>query len=175
MNIFVLDTNPALAASYHCDQHLHKMILESAQMLSTVARHYMPYLKNYIGYYKPTHPNHPCTQWLRQNINHCAWLVNLCKSLDSERLAAANCVPHSSMQIVELFVDDLLHSPAIGNCEPISSDFVFAGPLQIAIRPDLSIVEKYRAYYRLKDKLWQSTGKGPMTWKNRTRPEWMNE
>ena len=24
MNIFVLDTNPALAASYHCDQHLHK-------------------------------------------------------------------------------------------------------------------------------------------------------
>lgn len=35
MNIFVLDPNPAIAASLHCDQHLHKMILESAQMVST--------------------------------------------------------------------------------------------------------------------------------------------
>ena len=25
MNIFVLDTDPSIAASYHCDQHLHKM------------------------------------------------------------------------------------------------------------------------------------------------------
>ena len=30
MNTFVLDTDPKVAASYHADQHLHKMILESA-------------------------------------------------------------------------------------------------------------------------------------------------
>lgn len=35
MNIFALDKNPKIAAIYHCDQHLNKMILESCQMLMT--------------------------------------------------------------------------------------------------------------------------------------------
>ena len=33
MNIFVLDENPAKAAEYHCNKHVVKMIIESAQML----------------------------------------------------------------------------------------------------------------------------------------------
>lgn len=33
MNIFVLDTNPQKAAEYHCNKHICKMLLESAQML----------------------------------------------------------------------------------------------------------------------------------------------
>ena len=33
MNIFVLDESPILAARDHCDKHICKMILESAQML----------------------------------------------------------------------------------------------------------------------------------------------
>ena len=36
MNIFVLDEDPIKAAEYHCNKHVVKMILESAQMLSTV-------------------------------------------------------------------------------------------------------------------------------------------
>ena len=39
MNIFVLDENPAVAAIYHGDKHVVKMILETAQLLST-AHHY---------------------------------------------------------------------------------------------------------------------------------------
>lgn len=35
MNIFVLDWNPKKAARYHCDKHVVKMILESAQILCT--------------------------------------------------------------------------------------------------------------------------------------------
>jgi hypothetical protein len=35
MNIFVLDTDPILAAQAHCDTHVVKMILETAQLLST--------------------------------------------------------------------------------------------------------------------------------------------
>lgn len=38
MNIFVLDTDPAIAASYHCDQHLHKMIFIFAGPLSIEIR-----------------------------------------------------------------------------------------------------------------------------------------
>ncbi len=38
MNIFVLHTLPMLAAHYHCDEHVRKMVVESAQMLSTAHR-----------------------------------------------------------------------------------------------------------------------------------------
>ncbi len=38
MNIFYRDNSPALAAKYHNDKHVVKMILESAQMLSTAHR-----------------------------------------------------------------------------------------------------------------------------------------
>ncbi len=38
MNIFVLDRNPEIAASYHCDRHVVKMIVEYAQLLSTAHR-----------------------------------------------------------------------------------------------------------------------------------------
>lgn len=38
MNIFVLDRDPYIAASYHCDKHVVKMICEYAQLLSTAHR-----------------------------------------------------------------------------------------------------------------------------------------
>ena len=34
MNIFILDEDPSVAAQYHCDKHVVKMVLETAQMLS---------------------------------------------------------------------------------------------------------------------------------------------
>lgn len=38
MNLFILDTEPKKIAQYHCDKHIVKMPLESAQMLSTIHR-----------------------------------------------------------------------------------------------------------------------------------------
>ena len=38
MNIFILDNDPAIAAKLQCDKHVVKMIVESAQMLSTAHR-----------------------------------------------------------------------------------------------------------------------------------------
>ena len=59
MNIFILDKNPKLAAAMHCDKHVPKMILETAQMLSTAHRVYdTPQAENL---YKQAHLNHPCT------------------------------------------------------------------------------------------------------------------
>ena len=37
MNIFILDTDPKNAAMMLCDKHVVKMIVETAQMLCTVA------------------------------------------------------------------------------------------------------------------------------------------
>lgn len=40
MNIFFLDKDPKICAQYHCDKHVVKMIVELAQLLSTVHRVY---------------------------------------------------------------------------------------------------------------------------------------
>ena len=57
MNIFVLDENHSLNVSYYCDKHVVKMILEYAQILSTVVRE-----SGIDSGYKSTHKNHPCTK-----------------------------------------------------------------------------------------------------------------
>ena len=58
LNIFVLDRDIPTCARYHADQHVVKMILESAQMLCTVIN-----LSGGRSPYKSTHPQHPCTLW----------------------------------------------------------------------------------------------------------------
>ena len=74
MNIFVLDTSPKLAAEYHCNKHVVKMIIETAQMLSTAH----DYLETGIsGLYKPTHKNHPCSIWVRQSRENYLWTLDL--------------------------------------------------------------------------------------------------
>lgn len=74
MNIFVLDANPETAAILHCDKHIVKMPLETAQMLSTICG----------GPYKPTHANHPCTVWARASTANYSWLWQLGVALSRE-------------------------------------------------------------------------------------------
>lgn len=72
MNIFVLDRDPAKAAEYHCDKHVVKMILETAQILSTVQ-----WELGYEAPYKPTHRHHPCTIWAGSHILNYMWTCKL--------------------------------------------------------------------------------------------------
>lgn len=76
MNIFVLDDSPVLAAEYHCDKHVVKMIVETAQLLSNA------HWKNGSeGVYMPSHINHPASEWVSINLGNYAWLVSLGLSL----------------------------------------------------------------------------------------------
>ena len=75
MNIFYLDTNPKKSARMQCDKHCVKMILESAQMLSTAHRvldgdEYA----DKMGLYKLAHKNHPSTVWVRSSSDNYRWL-----------------------------------------------------------------------------------------------------
>lgn len=75
MNIFALDNDPRLAAQYLCDKHISKMIVESAQLLSTLARHMCGNAKcDAVGLYKSTHTKHPCQLWLREHHHNWGWL-----------------------------------------------------------------------------------------------------
>lgn len=167
MNIFVLDTNPGIAASYHCDQHLHKMILESAQMLSTWAYKHFPKARPYI--YKPAYENHPCTQWIAKATDNRIYLILLARELENIR-QSLGCQEHSASKVIEVVADITGHDdfPQLYKT-PI--ELVFAGPPSIAIR-NLTVVEKYKMLYRKKHAQWLDT-RLPMSYKGRPVPDFM--
>lgn len=82
MNIFVTDENPEVAARNLCDKHVHKMIVESAQMLSA-AWWVLDSGSPGPFSYKVTHKNHPCTKWVRESDGNYLWLgrhaMEMCK------------------------------------------------------------------------------------------------
>lgn len=83
MNIFFLDYQPDHAAAYHVDKHVVKMILETAQLLST-AHHVLDPEENHILLYKPTHVNHPSAKWVRESGENYKWAWNLLNALCKE-------------------------------------------------------------------------------------------
>lgn len=99
MNIFYLDRDPVKAAQMHVDKHCVKMILETAQLLSTAHRVLdgEPIIgKSTTGrnvkrwilsepresvLYHATHINHPSAVWVRQSKNNYVWLYDLFAAL----------------------------------------------------------------------------------------------
>lgn len=70
MNIFVLDKDPAVAATMLCNKHIGKMALEAAQIISTALAG-----NNVISdLYTPTHIHHPCCRWAKQSLSNLRWL-----------------------------------------------------------------------------------------------------
>ena len=170
MNIFVLDSDPKIAASMHCDQHLHKMILESAQMLSTIASVCLHSTLFKSGnYYKPTHGNHPCTLWVTESPKNMLWLVRLCHELDDMRQYMGHS-SHASMEIVRQFEEDFGHLFPVN---PMPESFIFCGPALVQYNRNLTVPEKYQQFYRVKRAEWESAGR-KMTWNGRAVPEFMN-
>jgi len=78
MNIFYLSKIPEEAAEMHCDKHVVKMILETAQLLSTAHRVLDGNeWAEYVGLYKATHKNHPSSVWVRSSNDHYKWTLDL--------------------------------------------------------------------------------------------------
>jgi len=85
MNIFYLSTNADECARYHCDKHVVKMILETAQMLSTAHRVLDgDELADEKKLYKKVHVNHPSTKWVRKSYANYLWAYDLLYSLCKE-------------------------------------------------------------------------------------------
>lgn len=80
MNIFYLSRDPVEAARLQCDRHVVKMILETAQLLST-AHHE---LDGESPAYKATHKNHPSAVWVRESLDHYEWTVYHLEALGRE-------------------------------------------------------------------------------------------
>lgn len=81
MNIFYLDSDPHVCASLYGDIHVNKMLIETAQLLSTAHRVCGSEIE---GIYKSTHENHPCSRWVRECDKNYDWAWHLLKALCQE-------------------------------------------------------------------------------------------
>ncbi|MDP3705247.1 MAG: pyrimidine dimer DNA glycosylase/endonuclease V [Legionellaceae bacterium] len=96
MNIFYLDDHIETCARYHCDAHVIKMILESAQILCTVL-----HMNNIQAPYRPTHKNHPCVIWANHSLSNWIWLKHLAEALNQEyRYRFHHAKNHKSFDVI---------------------------------------------------------------------------
>jgi Pyrimidine dimer DNA glycosylase len=155
MNIFYIDADPAIAAKQLCDQHICKMQIESAQMLSTAH-----WENGSSAPYKVAHKNHPSTKWARESIKHYRWLtvhgLEICREF--ERRYGKR---HKTQDVIEWLEAN----------EPKIPDLGFKAPPQCM--PDEyklpDTVEAYRKFY-VEDKI---KVKG-LKWKNCSElPKWL--
>ena len=89
MNIFVLHTNPVVAAEHNCDKHVVKMVLELYQQMgSAVIRHgakpnEMPLTSKGTPLRGGYH-HHPCTRWVGDSQSNYKWASEHALGLCSE-------------------------------------------------------------------------------------------
>ena len=177
MNIFYTDPSPKLSAQNLVDKHCVKMIVETAQLLSTAHRVLdgkpiiVPNengrkMKRWILddsrdsiLMKATHINHPSAIWCRQTSGNYDWLYrHFCCILEEYKYRY--CKNHKCEQLVKplfclpnnIVLDNFTEpTPAMDKKYIISK----------------SSVENYRNYYK--------NGKQHLfNWKNRKPPDWIN-
>ena len=178
MNIFYLHSDPKMCAEWAVNSHCVKMILESAQLLSTAHRlldgvEYIDKTKTGRNVkrwrlsdyrddklYAATHVNHPCAIWCRESSANYAFLWNY---------MAEHCYEYThrygKVHKIEAtgLLDVLQDMP---NHIKVSA---FTMPPS-AMDPKYIIssdpIANYRNYYNI--------GKAHLhKWKNRNVPEWM--
>lgn len=177
MNIFALANDPRQAAEWMVDKHVLKMVLETAQLLSTA--HRIIDGEEYIGssksgrkakrwllpddreqhLYSATHINHPSAVWARASNNNYNWLYchfhALCKEYTHRYGKIHKC-------------QDMYHwlcTPPRNIPVGYKTQVTPAMPEQYKVGADS--VASYRKYYR-------EAKKDLHKWTKREPPEWIN-
>ena len=157
MNIFFLDDNIKKCAQYHCDKHVVKMILETAQLLCGV-HHMTDQVTDQVPN-KLSHKNHPCSIWSRKSLTNYLVLCELGLELCYEYTYRYG-KRHKSQEVIEWCVINKPNIVDIGYTEPAK-----AMPDEYKVD---SVVESYRNYYR-------GAKVSFAVWKNRENPFWFEE
>ena len=177
MNIFYLDKDPIEAAKQSCDKHVVKMIVESAQMLSTAHRmidgnlytdktktgrkikrwkHPNPNMEKTL--YKACHTGHPSTVWVMESAYNYHWLYRHMMALNTEfKMRYGHILDHKTVQLLE---GVLMYPPKNISLNTIATDPPPAMPDYCKIPGDS--VASYRKYY-IFEKQRFATWKSPST------------
>lgn len=179
MNIFYLDECPVQCAQWMVDKHVVKMILESAQLLSTAhrildgeeyegqtqtgrkARRWELPDERETVIYSATHINHPSAVWVRQSVENYNWLVDHFFALMEEY-----CYRYEKRHKCFGNISYLLQSP------PHKLEDYDWTPMPSCMDDKYIIsddpITNYRNYY--------NKGKSHMfSWKKRNPPIWIKE
>lgn len=182
MNIFYLDSHPTQAARYHCDKHVVKMIVETAQLLCTAHRildgeqqivvnenghkrkvWVHPDIETNQVLYRATHINHPSAVWVRQSYDHYMWAYTLMVMLNYEFVERYNKTQdHATIRKL----GTILAGPPVG----LNTKVGFKPPPQVVSDDckDENTIYAYREYYR-KHK------KDIAKWKSGEIPDWFHQ
>jgi hypothetical protein len=137
------------------DRHVIKMILESAQMLSTA--HRILDDPPWPELYKATHKNHPSSVWVRQSNQHYVWLVYHLLAL-LEEYTFRYGKKHATERLIPMLCVVPLNIPKAGFTPPpccMDADYILSE----------DAVENYRNYYKQgKSHLHKWTKRPPPTW-----------
>lgn len=181
MNIFALSKDPIEAAQLQCNKHVVKMIVESAQMLSTAHRMLDGYNarkasksgKRTVDHwihpnkeldqllYKAVHHNHPCTTWTMKSNNNYTWhWVHFTALCDEYTYRYGK--KHSTDLLLRDVLKQLPRNIPVGYLTPL--------PLAMGSNPECmnpnDVVGSYRAFYQTKQDRFK------MEWTGRPVPEW---
>ena len=152
MNIFFLSLVAREAARLMCDKHCVKMILETAQLLSTAIRllcdeDEIP-IGMWVKLYKTTHKNHPSAIWARESRDNFMWLLEHGLEMCQEytRRYGRTHKTQAVLEAIEMHLDNCtMDFPQVGPTrKPICM------PLQHRIKgPSLAhdVVDSYWLYY----------------------------
>lgn len=181
MNIFILHKDPAVAAQMQCDKHVPKMVVESAQMLSTAHRildgtvqigpsksgkrmvkHYRlfddPEMDQIL--YKAVHYKHPCTVWTMESSDNYMWHWKHFEALCEE----------FSYRFGKTHKSSMLKSPLWTLPNNIPKTGMTPFKLAMQSNPECMFkdpVKSYRAFYHTKQDRFK------MAWeKTRAKPYW---
>lgn len=153
MNIFFLDRSPAECAKMHCDKHVVKMIVESAQLLCTALREHG---NTSDTLYKSTHKNHPSAIWTRSSRVQYRYVLDLFDELCAEYSRRYSKIHASTRLTSELKLG-----------QNLIPDGDWVDPPQCM--PDdckqYDTVEAYRRYYLIHKAYFAR-------WKNGNTPDW---
>jgi hypothetical protein len=154
MNIFYLDADIEKCAHFHCDKHVVKMILESAQILCSVL-----WMHQIQAPYKPTHLRHPCVLWTNESLSNWLWLKKLAYALHEEYQYRFNPKKnHKSYDIIlHLAIPPILDKGLTARPQTLPEECKQIDP-----------IEAYRSYYK--------THKRHIAhWTKREIPDWFLE
>ena len=157
MNIFFLDKTPEKSAQYLCDKHVPKMLLESAQMLSTALHSHTMGIST--GIYKEAYPNHPMTKWVGFNQDNFNWALENAMWIDEEYKTRFK-KQHKSGKVIQCIIDNDYYKDI--------PDGFFSEPPQCMPDEykDKDYVSAYRKYYQGAKSYFAKWKKG------RQQPDW---
>jgi hypothetical protein len=152
MNIFVTSKCPIECAKYLDNKRKVKMVLETAQMLSTAINE-----NGGQATYKSTHKNHPSNIWLRKTKANYRWALRHFAALCREYTRIYGKT-HKSSKLVKEFIDGYKLIPN-GKLTPFANCAANNG-LGISYKHIENVPKAYQLY--LNDR-WDNDKKEP-TW-----------